>query len=186
MSLVLGLDASTSCVGICIYDSDLKKHVLLDHVSFDDDQNVWQRADKVRDRLRAIDVKIDIVGVEEIVKMFTPGASTADTITKLARFNGLVSYISRDIFSIDPIHISCGDARRACGLKMTSKKRDPLKRNHKHQSFDTMMELDLKLHVFPKKRATKKKPNPDYVDWAYDEVDAYIVAKAIAKKICLC
>lgn len=181
MTLIIGLDISTATVGICVFDSDTMKHVLLDHVSFDDDQNVWSRADRVRDRLVEISAqfKIEVIGVEEIAIMYTPGQSSANTITKLARFNGLVSYIARNTFGMDPLHVSVGDLRRACGLKMKVKKKASGK-SHKEQAFDVMIATDLKNHPFPRKKATKKNPDPGYVNWCYDECDSYVVAKGVA------
>jgi len=106
--------------------------------------------------------------------MYGMGASSAGTITTLARFNGLVSYLARDRFGIEPVHMTPAQARKACGLKMLQKQKHPQKLPHKEQCFVTMCATDLKHVVWP----TKK--NGQIVDWARDECDSFIIAKGAA------
>jgi hypothetical protein len=85
-------------------------------------------------------------------------------------FNGLVSYFVRETWKIDPEHIMPARARKLIGLKMQQKKTCGL--SHKEQTFDAIMASDLSHHTWPTKRSGKPK------DWAYDIVDAYVIAKA--------
>jgi len=171
--LVCGLDVSASVTGVCIYESLTKSIIKLDHIDFKNCKDVWQKADHAANYINNLNYDVQVLAIEEIAKMFSPGASSAGTIVTLARFNGLVSYIARNHFKKDPVHITPALARRTCGLKMLQKNKDPQKRSHKEQTFDLMMASDLKHIQWPlKKRSTK------LVDWSRDCVDAYVIAKA--------
>lgn len=171
--LVCGLDISSSCTGCCVFEHLTGTIVHLGHIDFKKCKTVWEKADLATEYICSLNYEIQCLAVEEIAKMFTPGMSSAGTIVTLARFNGLISYIARKHFGIDPLHITPALARRTCGLKMLSKKKDPKKRSHKEQTFDLMMASDLKHIVWPTKRNSTK-----IVDYAYDQVDSYVIAKA--------
>ena len=110
------------------------------------------------------------VALEEPLMGFRTGMSSASTITTLMRFNGIVSYISREIFKVDPEYISSASARKLCGIKM--QRTSIAGMSGKEQVFKYMSENDLK-HV---KWPTKKNGEP--VDWSRDATDSYVVARA--------
>lgn len=171
--LVCGLDVSTSCTGVCVYESLTKTIVLLDHMDFKKCKTVWEKADVARNYIQKLNYEIQVLAIEEIAMMFSPGMSSANTIVSLARFNGLISYFARDHFKKEPLHITPALARRTCGLKMLQKNKDPQKRSHKEQTFDIMMKTDLQHIQWPLKRNSTK-----IVDYAYDQTDAFVIAKA--------
>ena len=148
------------------------------HIDFKKCNTVWDKADRVAtwfDQKLASGAKgwknIEGIYIEDPAKKFSQGQSSASTIVTLARFNGLVSYIARNKFKLDPIYLAPGAARKACGLKMQQKKK--CGKTHKQQTFDAMMATDLAHITWPlKMRST------NIVDWAYDIVDAYVIAKA--------
>jgi hypothetical protein len=86
------------------------------------------------------------------------------------RFNGIVSYIGRQIFGIDPLYISSSTARKTCGIKMQKTAKAGM--SGKEQVFKYMMEHDLKHVTWPKKK------NGNDVDWSRDAVDAYVISRA--------
>lgn len=177
-NLLLGLDVSTSVTGICVLDVDKsgpEQILILDRIEFKSDKNFWQKTDRVRDRF--LSLRQDFfanwkVALEEPLLGFQKGMSSAATITTLMRFNGIVSYISRDVFGIDPIYISAAHARKVCGIKMQRTSVAGL--NGKDQVFKYMSENDLCHVTWPQ----KKNGNP--VDWSKDATDAYVIAKASA------
>ena len=59
--------------------------------------------------------KIDYVFVETALKKFFPGKSRADTIVKLAKFNGIVSWICFDTFGEAPAFVNVNTARTLYG-----------------------------------------------------------------------
>ena len=50
--------------------------------------------------------------------MFSGGKTTAVTMSKLQRFNGMVSYMTRRSFEIQPVLIAANKARGLVGLKI--------------------------------------------------------------------
>jgi len=177
--LILGLDVSTSVTGICILDAaarshDNGKHILhLDRVEFKKCKTFWDKADLIALEFDTLLKKYPgnyRVVLEEPLMGFRAGMSSAATITTLMRFNGIVSYIARDMFKVDPEYIASSHARKICGIKMQRTSVAGI--NGKEQVFKYMQENDLS-HV---KWPTKK--NGDPVDWSRDATDSYVIARA--------
>lgn len=179
MNLVLGLDVSTSITGICLLDKSVKpddagSHILhLDRIDLKKHSTLWNKSDAVSLELSAIHKKFagDFeVFLEEPLMGFRTGMSSAATITTLMRFNGIVSYISREIFKVDPRYISSATARKSCGIKMQKTSKAGM--SGKEQVFKYMSEHDLKHVDWPKKK------NGEAADWSRDATDAYVIARA--------
>lgn len=178
--IVVGLDISTSCTGICIIDSgiqpdDAGSHIInLEYVEFKDCKTLWEKADKMHNVLSAHASNLKqmpgVFAVEEPLLGFQKGMSSATTITTLMRFNGIVSFIGRKIFSVDPTHISAASARKLCGIKM--QKTSTAGMSGKEQVFKHMSEHDLKHVIWP----VKKNGSP--IDASRDMTDAYVIARA--------
>ncbi len=169
--IVLGLDISTTYTGVSVIDKELNIK-LLEHIDFKKCNTVWEKADRVKTYFEDLQFdNIERIFVEDPAKKFSMGASSAGTIVTLARFNGLVSYLARARWNIDPEYLAPSQARKLCGLKMQQKK--VCNKSHKEQTFDAMMATDLKHIVWPNKKNSK-----NIVDWAYDRVDAYVISKA--------
>jgi hypothetical protein len=177
---VLGLDVSTSITGVCLIDRDVVpdgtgNHIVhLDHIEFKKCKTLWDKADVVAHYLNGLHVNhanAEIaVAIEEPLLGFRQGMSSATTIASLLRFNGIVSYISRNTFNVEPNYISAPTARKQCGLKL--QKPSVAGKSQKEQVFDHMAQHDLS-HV---KWPTKK--NGTSVDWSRDATDAYVIARA--------
>lgn len=176
---IIGLDVSTSVTGICILNPEIPlndegSHILyLDRVDFKKCNTLWDKADLMAlelDRLLKLHQGNYKVYLEEPLMGFRTGMSSAATITTLMRFNGIVSYISRDIFKVDPQYISSASARKACGIKMQKTSKAGM--SGKEQVFKYMSENDLKHMDWPKKK------NGEAVDWSRDATDAYVIARA--------
>lgn len=180
MSLVLGLDVSTSCTGICVIDSsitpdDYGSHIVyLDHVNLSKQKSFWSKADIIEKVLGEIrcqkKISPKIFSLEEPLLGFSKGMSSATTITTLMRFNGIVSYIGRKIFEIDPTYISAASARKLCGVKL--QKTSVVGMSQKEQVFKFMNENDLKHINWDRKKSGQP------IDAAKDMCDAYVIARA--------
>jgi len=177
--LVLGLDVSTSVTGVCVVDPALQpdasgSHILhLDRIEFKKCKTLWEKADVVAFELAELLKKIPgeyRVALEEPLMGFRTGMSSASTITTLMRFNGIVSYISREIFKVDPEYISSSHARKLCGIKM--QRTSIAGMSGKEQVFKYMSEHDLKHVKWPVKK------NGCAVEWSRDATDAYVISKA--------
>lgn len=179
MRLVLGLDVSTSCTGVCFLDADVTPDdkgshiVVLDYIDFKKCNTFFEKADRVKSELLGHISKIGetpaVFALEEPLLGFSRGMSSAATITTLMKFNGIVSYIGRGLFSVDPTYISASSARKLCGIKLV--KRD-VGGPQKEQVFRHMSENDLRHVIW----ATKK--NGNLIDASRDMTDAYVIAKA--------
>lgn len=183
-NLILGLDVSTSVTGVCIVDpqiqpDDVGSHILyLDRVEFKKCKTLWEKADviayELSEFLNIHPGKYRVV-LEEPLMGFRAGMSSAATITTLMRFNGIVSYIAREIFKNDPEYIASSSARKLCGIKM--QKTAIAGMTGKEQVFKYMTENDLKHVKWPIKK------NGALVDWSRDATDAYVIARAATMQV---
>lgn len=197
MAIILGLDVSTSVVGVCVVNSvvepdDLGSHILLlDRIEFPKCKTLWDKADVVSQYMddlirgsypmsRPIIVPTDDgdhtgmiyadrIVLEEPLMGFRPGMSSAQTISTLMRFNGIVSYIARRTFGQEPEYIGSAHARKLCGIKLT---RTAVGGPQKEQVFAHMSANDLKHVAWPIKKNGKQ------VDWSRDACDAYVIARS--------
>lgn len=178
--LIIGLDVSTSCTGVCVVDGNIQPDdkgsniLLLDKIEFKKCKTFWEKADVVEsvlfDMLHRQKIVPTVLALEEPLLGFQKGLSSAATITTLMRFNGIVSYIGRKIFEIDPTYISSAHARKLCGIKM--QRTSIAGMSGKEQVFKYMSENDLKHVEWPKKKSGVP------VDWSRDATDAYVIARA--------
>ena len=176
----MGLDVSTSCTGICVIDSEKElddngSHiVVLDRIDFKKCVTMWDKADRVKSELVSYMSKLGmtptVFALEEPLMGFQKGMSSAATITTLMRFNGITSWIGRQVFEVDPTYISAAHARKLCGVKL--QKTSVAGMPQKEQVFRHMSEHDLKHVVWP----VKKSGAP--IDASRDMTDAYVIARA--------
>jgi len=179
VNLILGLDVSTSVTGVCIIDpkiplEDRGSHILrLDRVEFKKCKTLWEKADLIATELSELLKKFPgeyRVVLEEPLLGFRTGMSSAATITTLMKFNGVVSYISREIFKVDPEYISASHARKLCGIKI--QRTSIAGMSGKEQVFNYMTEHDLKHVHWPLKKNGKP------IDASRDMCDSYVIARA--------
>lgn len=187
MAIILGLDVSTSVTGVCVIDStvepdDAGSHILLlDRIEFKKCKTLWDKADAVSrylddlirgsfpDDVLPYGICPDRIVLEEPLMGFRPGMSSAQTITTLMRFNGIVSYIARRTFKQDPEYINAPHARKLCGIKL---QKTAVAGPQKEQVFAHMAAHDLKHVTWPTKKGGAA------VDWSRDATDAYVIARA--------
>lgn len=116
----LGLDISTSCTGWCVLDchDGVISNVEIGAIKLDRVESTFSKANLVRDHLLTLKARdIEAVFIEENLQSFSSGLSSAQTLVTLARFNGIVSFISEDILGISPVFINVSSARKQLGLK---------------------------------------------------------------------
>lgn len=179
MAIILGLDVSTSVTGICILNTNEKfedKDLYISRIAALDlskHKTMWEKADNVAECFKSLEQEhcIDRIVLEEPLMGFRPGMSSAQTISTLMRFNGIVSYIARNTFCKEPEYIGSAHARKLCGIKL---QRTGIAGPQKEQVFKYMAEHDLSHIVWPVKKSGKT------VDWSRDACDAYVIAQAAA------
>jgi len=153
---------------------DKGSHIIhLDRIEFKKFNTLWEKADYTLRCLNDIKNKFEAdytLVIEEPLMGFQKGMSSAATITTLMRFNGITSYIARDIFGIDPVYIHAASARKTCGIKM--QRTSIVGLSGKEQVFKYMSEHDLKHIQWP----IKKNGKP--IDASRDMCDSYVIARA--------
>lgn len=182
--MIIGLDISTSIVGIAVLEEsgDIVEvhHVDLRKIKSDD---YCQMADKVQEVLEKIKIKhsktsFDVF-VEEAGKKFRSGTSSASTIFKLARFNGIVCYTCWKTFNVTPIEIDVKKARKSIGLTIPKfprgTKYSVKKKATKKAVIDFLLE-DCK--YTPKEMGFEKTRHDNWQVWCQDRADAIVIAKS--------
>ena len=173
-NVILGLDVSTSRVGVCFldYSSNLLRS---EFIKMNPKSDLEDRCMVLENYLENINAHnsinnrgyfIDKVFVESPFMMFSGGKTTAMTMAKLQRFNGMVCYMVRRSLGITPVSIAANKARGLVGLKIkrgedTKKKVIEWVQNEYPTDFEVTMT-----------RFGNPKPGTD------DMADAVVVARA--------
>lgn len=175
--MILGLDISTSVIGICLLQGD---RAVIDFLNLEKQKDIFLKADLFKKKM--IEIKnnndIKIVGIEENLQAFRPGLSSAKTILSLARFNGICSYISEEVFNLTPDFVNVNSARKINGVKIDRKS----SKNTKEQILDFVSEKEPSFN-WPTK-VLKSGPRKDTVvllKECYDMADAYIIANSLVE-----
>jgi len=182
--LALGLDISTSCTGWCLIecDEDSVVSMSIGALRLDNLESTFKKANAVRDFFLSIkSKKPDKIFIEENLQSFSSGLSSAQTLVTLARFNGIVSYISEDILEVSPAFINVNTARNSLGLKTVKESISgiPLK-----EQVHMWVKSDLdrrKIEVLWPTKCLKSGPRKGQTildSSAFDMSDAYVIALA--------
>ena len=118
---VIGLDISTSCTGVsivnhagvveCMSYHKPKGDTLVEKTK--DFQNYFE--DLLREKNAN---QLKAVFVEQNLQRFRRGFSSAQVINKLARYNGMVSYVVYERFGIVPLYVNVNEGRKSLGIKI--------------------------------------------------------------------
>jgi len=102
MPIILGLDVSTSCTGICVVDDNIEpdnkgSHILfLKAIELAKFKTLERKEEEIQNFFHnQFLIDVDRIVVEEPLTAFRPGMSSAQTISTLVRFNGIVSEVAR-------------------------------------------------------------------------------------------
>jgi hypothetical protein len=176
----IGLDISTSIIGVCFLDkhNDL---ISLDSINLKKIKCIFEKSKTTRQCFEeylnkyAFEDKL-IIYIEEAFQSFSAGFSSAKTLSQLNRFNGIVSYLSNQIFKTIPVYINVNSARKSLQIKINKKST----LNTKEQVFKWVRE-DLKQSIKWPEKILKRGPNKGLVKFdesCYDMSDAYVICKA--------
>ena len=174
----IGLDISTSIVGISFLDKD-GEMIDLKAVNLKKTECIFDKSKIIRESfiLFKDNFKLDEnikIFIEEPFQSFARGFSSAKTLSQLNRFNGIVSYLSAEVFSCIPVYINVNSARKILQLKINKKSEE----STKDQVFNWVREKII--FTWPEK-TLKSGPNKGLVKFdesCYDMSDAYIICKA--------
>jgi Holliday junction resolvasome RuvABC endonuclease subunit len=167
--MILGLDISTSIVGVCILDDD--KIIKTDYIDLRKVGDFFEKAQAVEDRLKEIKKshKIEHIFIEQALMFFRRGGSTAKTMSILQRFNGIISWQCYQIFKMEPNYVTPISARSKCGIRVAKgKKAKEVVMEHFIQSKEFQIDYTRFGNV---------------QKYCYDIADAVVVARAGSKII---
>lgn len=167
--MILGLDVSTSIIGVCVLQDD--KIVKTDYIDLRKTTGLLYKAQVVEDYIinTLQKEKIKHIFIEQAFTFFRQGGSTAKTMATLQNFNGVVSWLCFKLLELEPQYITPLSARSKCGIKVPRGKK----------AKDVVMEHFLESQEFPIEYTRYN----NVQKYCYDIADAVIVAKAGSKII---
>ncbi len=115
--MILGLDISTSTVGITVMKED-QELVLSEALRFKKDLSLTARCLLLKEFIKQLKHEFKCIFIEEPFSMFSGGRTTAHTMSKLQRFNGMCSFMVAELLNIEPVLIPANKARKAVGIKI--------------------------------------------------------------------
>jgi len=173
----IGLDISTSVIGISILDPEGELFDLRCIKFNSNKQTFWEKTDSVKKFMLDLSDEFNVkqVFVEENLQKFRPGFSSAKTLTTLAKMNGIVSFIAHDIFNVIPFNVKVNSARKVLGIEINRKAKTY---KTKQQVFDQVR--DRIKYDWPQKvlRGGPNKGKTIFDNSCYDMADAWVVCKA--------
>lgn len=177
----LGLDISTTCTGWAVTEvedgSFTRAH--LGKILLGNFDSLIDKANEVVHHLESIhrDHQIDRIYIEENMQAFRSGASSAQTLVKLAKFNGIVSYLSHRVTGLTPVSVNVNHARKILGINLKREKVCGI--STKEQIYRWVSSHPLMLNYeWPHKKISSgpRKGQSVLEDYAYDMSDAFVIA----------
>ena len=163
--IILGLDLSTSITGATLLDEE--GNTILceawDTRNKRQFSTIFHKAQHIRHRMFELRFPIKKVYIEQSLQSFRSGFSSAQTLSTLSRFNGIISWICYHDLNVIPQYIAAPSARKLCELKVP---RGTKAKEVALQYFlDNGHEIEYTSHGNPK-------------PGSYDRADSWVVAKA--------
>ena len=177
--MILGLDISTSITGWCVIG---EKGGLCDqgYINLSKKKTLFEKAAIIKKELSSIHLKYEIkkVFVEENLQSFRSGFSSARTISTLAKFNGIVSYLSFEEFCLEPIFLNVNSARKTLGIKIEREKVCGV--STKQQVLNWVKKELSESYTWPTKilKSGPRKGKTIMQPGCFDIADAYVIARA--------
>tara|TARA_R100001015_G_C4598784_1_gene153855 strand:- start:37 stop:615 length:579 start_codon:yes stop_codon:yes gene_type:complete len=170
--MILGLDISTSVVGVAVINPDTKELVVSEHIDLTKIDSVFSKAELVGAELWQISNNhgIENLFIETALMRFIPGRSRADTIVKLAKFNGIVSWMCYDTFGLKPTYLNVNTARSLYGLSFPRGTKGP---QRKKMVVEAVIEKEKTAFKYEMARGGK-----NYKKGTDDRADAVVIARA--------
>lgn len=174
---ILGLDVSSATTGWAVLDKQEKildsGYIRTDLVSTGK-KDIYLKVKTILKELHSIinNYNITTIVIEEPLKSFFKGKSSATTIAKLNFFNGMVSSVISTEFGINPKHLPASTLRSKAKIKKDSKKGETSK--------------DAALRVALDKgwiAGVEYNSNGKIIPQLYDQVDAIVVALGGKRKL---
>ena len=113
--MILGLDLSTTRIGVSVMKEN-EELVFCEALKMNNKSSLESRCLDLEKFIENLKYKFKFIFIEEPFIMFAGGKTTATTMAKLQRFNGMCSFMVRKTFGIEPILIPANKARKLVGI----------------------------------------------------------------------
>ena len=158
---------STSITGITILEKD---GTLVYNDSWDTRKykSFFEKVDYVEKKiihLSKLYGGFERVFIEESLQTFRSGFSSAKTLSTLARFNGVVSWLVYRVLKTEPLYLAATSARKLCGIKVP--RGTKAKQVVIQHILDNVPEIQIEYT-----KQNNIKPH------CYDKADSWVIAKA--------
>jgi hypothetical protein len=170
--MILGLDISTTMVGVAVINKETRSLVKSDGWDISKLETTFEKAEFIGAELYTLRAGYNIqdLFIETALKRFMPGKSRADTIIKLAKFNGIVSWLCYECFDFPPTYINVNTARSLYGLSFPRGTKGP---QRKKMVIDAVIEKEKTSFKYEMARGGK-----NYKKGTDDKADAIVIARA--------
>ncbi len=170
--MILGLDISTTIIGVAVVCPTTRSLVYSTHWDLSKMTNIYEKAENVGAFLHSLrsEYNIEQIFIETALKKFFPGRSRADTIIKLAKFNGVVSWLCFECLDIEPTYINVNKARSMYGLSFPRGTKGP---QRKKMVIEAVIEKEKTAFTYEMARGGK-----NYKKGVDDRADAVVIARA--------
>jgi hypothetical protein len=168
--MILGLDISTSCVGISIFNED-GTLMSLNYIKLKAD-SIFQKYDEFVNFMKENEFHkflIKEIAIEEPLKAFKGKFTSADTIQRLTQMNAMISLWCYQTYELEPVYYNVQTARKTAfpDLKLPQKET-----NKKMKVWEKVVEAEPQINwIYSKRTAQLSKEN-------FDMSDAYTVGRA--------
>ena len=170
--IILGLDISSSRIGYCLINEN-EDLLLVDEIKLKSSQPLEERADIFKKTMEIIKEHSEVnhVFIEQPFMAFSGGKTTAATMAKLQRFNGMCSYVVHSLFGSPATLLQANKARGLVDLKIKRGENTKLKViEWVQEKYPTSFLVEYTRHGNPK-------PGTD------DKADAVVIANAGLKSL---
>tara|TARA_R100000008_G_scaffold82123_1_gene66033 strand:- start:581 stop:1123 length:543 start_codon:yes stop_codon:yes gene_type:complete len=167
--MILGLDVSTSITGATLLDDN--GNIILceawDTRNKNRYEDLFAKADQIRFQLWKMGQyhNIEKIYIEQSLQSFRSGFSSAQTLSTLSRFNGIVSWLCYRTLKIKPEYIAATSARKTCGIKVAKGKKA------KEVVLKYLLDNEQSFSIEYTKHGN---PKPG----SYDQADSIVIARA--------
>tara|TARA_R100000234_G_scaffold119161_1_gene101350 strand:- start:1564 stop:2142 length:579 start_codon:yes stop_codon:yes gene_type:complete len=170
--MILGLDISTTMIGVAVIDEEASRVIHSTGWDLSKIDNVYTKYETVGAELHELRINYDItdVFIETALKRFIPGKSRADTLIKLAKFNGVISWLCFETWGKEPTFINVNTARSLYGLSFPRSTKGP---QRKKMVIEAVIEKEKTDFSYEMARGGK-----NYKRGTDDKADAIVIARA--------
>jgi hypothetical protein len=170
--MILGLDISTSMIGVAVINPQTRELVKSDGWDLSKCESTFEKAELVGAELYTIrsEYNIEHIFIETALKRFLPGKSRADTLIKLAKFNGITSWLCYECYGMAPTYINVNTARSLYGLSFPRGTKGP---QRKKMVIEAVIEKEKTAFKYEMARGGR-----NYKKGTDDKADAIVIARA--------